>query len=77
MQGCEGQRRLDLEPLGAQHQRLTGAASGGAGGVTGEGVEKSGLAYTRLAAHHHTASRTVLRVLEEFSQMGEFALAAD
>ena len=60
MQRRERQRRLDLEPLRAQHQRLPAWRD--------ERVEEGGLADARLAAHHHDCRPSRAAPLEERGQ---------
>ena len=50
----ERQRRLDLEPLRAQHRRVSG--------LDDELVQQGRLPHTRLAAHHQAAGRSVSRL---------------
>ena len=70
VQRRERQRRLDLEALGAQHQRL-------AWRCVDELVEEGRLADAGLAADHQAAGRPVPRLLDEFGQVRALALAAD
>ena len=70
VQGRERQRRLDLEPLGAQHRSPRSARCD-------ERFEQGRLAHTRLTAHHQAAGRPVPRLLEERGQVRELVLTAD
>ena len=69
VQGRERQRRLDLEPLGAQHQGLAGAGD--------QLLEQGRLADTRFTAHDQAARRPVPSLLEEPGQVRGLEVAAD
>ena len=69
MQGRERQRRLDLEPLGAQHQRLTG--------VGDQLLEQGRLADARFTAHDQAARRPVPSLLEKLGQVRGLEVTAD
>ena len=51
VQGCERQRRLDLEPLGSQDQRLTC--------ICDERFEQGRLAHTRFTVNYQTGRRSM------------------
>lgn len=69
MKCSKRQGRLGLEPPGAQHLCLVGAAD--------EVYEKGRLADPRLTSHDQTAGRPVPGSFEEFGQVCLFTPAAD
>ncbi len=69
VQGRERQRRLDLEALGPQHQRLAC--------VRDERLEQGRLADTGFTVHDQAGRRPVPSLLEKSGQVRGLEVAAD